>query len=103
MIDAVALVILGMACARLSWLFAREEGPYELLARARHAMGVRYDQTSQPYGTSMLSKMILCYYCNSIWLGIIFTAIYVFTGSLVVWLSLPFALSEAAVLLNNKN
>jgi hypothetical protein len=103
MSDALSLVVIGLACARLSWLVAREDGPYDLLSRLRYALGVRYDKTSQPYGTTMLSKMIICYYCNSIWIGIFLAVLYKLTDGLIVWLSLPFALSEAAVFLNNKN
>lgn len=101
MIDLVTLIVLLLSSYRLSILLADvdEGGPWGMLTKMRGRAGVRFDDYSQPYGTTMLSNMLLCTYCNSVWIGLVLTLLYLFFGSLAIWLALPLALSGGAVLL----
>lgn len=103
-IDLVGFAVLVLASYRMAILAADvdEGGPWNILARLRRLVGVTLDDYSQPYGTTMVSRMILCVYCNSIWIGLFWTLVYFIFGSLAIWLALPLALSGGAVLLAAK-
>lgn len=90
--DITTLTILCLATYRLAGLLADENGPWDILENFRYFIGVRYDERSTRYGTNVFANGILCVYCNSVWLGILFTVLY-FTVPFAVVLALPFALS----------
>ena len=104
-LDLVSLLVLLLATYRLSILIASdaEGGPWNILNKLRRGVGMRYDRTSsRPYGVTMLASGMLCIYCNSVWIGLVWTLLYLVFGSLTVWLALPLALSGAAVLLSER-
>lgn len=97
--DIVILITLVLATWRVSNLLAREEGPLSILATLRYALGVRC--TPEPpygmYGKTVFAKAIICIYCNSVWVGTIFSVLYVIWHPL--WfIALPFALSAGAII-----
>jgi hypothetical protein len=89
------LVLLALATWRLAALLAQEEGPFNLLGRLRHRLGVRYDAHSVPYADNELGKLLLCPWCSSVWLGAALAVAYFFWPA-VAWLALPLALSAVA-------
>lgn len=93
------LVVLALATWRVSSLLAREEGPIDLLLKLRYRLGVRYDEHSRPYGQSNLSKGILCIWCNSVWVGTGWVVLAVLSQEVAFFVALPFALSAAAIFL----
>lgn len=98
----VILVTLLLANWRISSFIAREEGPWDFMVKLRHLAGVRYDEHSQPYGENEVATMILCLWCNSIWLGLFSLALFYFLPTLAFYLSLPFALSAGVVILEEQ-
>ena len=52
------LVLAVLACWRVSHLLAREDGPWDAVARLRAAAG-----------GGMLGKMMDCFYCLSVWVA----------------------------------
>ena len=94
------LLVLGLACARLSIMLSEDFGPWDIFEKLRHALGVRYDERSEAYGTTMLSRGIICPYCNSVWIGIALTILFVLAGDLSLILCLPLSLSMFAILSN---
>lgn len=84
----------ALATWRLTRMIVSERGPYDLLGRFRFWAGVRYDMYSQPKGTTELSKMIVCPYCLSIWIGALIAIV---TGSRKVWAVLTNGLAYSAV------
>lgn len=96
-----SLVVLLLATTRLTYLFAdtSESGPGNILPKFRYWVGVRYNEQSKPYGTNGMAKAILCPFCCSVWFGIFITAGYLLSPNITPFLLLPFALSEAAILL----
>lgn len=62
-------LLLILATWRLSHLIAKEHEPTGILMKLRYKAGVRYDEHNEMISTNMLSKGILCMWCNSIWLG----------------------------------
>lgn len=93
----IDVLVLALATWRLSALLAYEDGPGEIFARLREWLGVAYDPHGTPYGTTWLSKGIVCPWCNSVWFGAFWALAY---GLMpwVVWVALPLALSAGAII-----
>ncbi|MBV9774740.1 MAG: DUF1360 domain-containing protein [Gemmatimonadetes bacterium] len=53
------LVLAVLACWRVSHLLAREDGPWDGVARVRAALG-----------GGMLGRMMDCFYCLSVWVSV---------------------------------
>ena len=91
--------LVSLATWRVSSLFAREDGPFDLFLRFRMLLGTEFDKSSDEIGTGWISKGILCVFCNSIWfsaLGALLLA-----ESLLMWGIYLLALSAMAVLIDN--
>lgn len=94
----LALLILAPATWRLSSLIAREDGPGGFLGWVRYRVGVRTDKYNVQYGENDFAKGLICLWCNSIWIGILWTAFYWLFGPPLLWVALPFAISGIALL-----
>jgi hypothetical protein len=92
-------VVLALATWRLTSLLVWEDGPFEVFARLRHALGVRYTEGSrQGYGTNWFAKGVACPACASVWFGIMWATAYLLYPP--AWMvALPFALSTIAIAL----
>lgn len=98
--EVYKFILIGMAVWRLSSLLANEDGPFDLFARIRNAVGVKYNKESETYGTNWFSKGIICVWCNSIWVaGLV--AIY-FSDDFAIWLIHTLALSTTAIIVDSK-
>ena len=93
-------LILALATWRISSLLANEAGPYDIFERSRKCAGTYYDEYSNPQGKNELAKMLICLWCNSIWIGLVLAVGYWLLGDFVVWLSLPLALSTITILID---
>jgi len=78
------ILILILATWRISSLLTYEPGPYKVFERLRAA------------AQGELAVGLDCLWCNSIWVGVILTAVYI---TLPVWVLLPLAVSTGAILL----
>jgi hypothetical protein len=94
------LLILILAVWRISSLLVNEDGPFNVLGRLRHRLGVRFDEYSQPYGENELAKALTCTWCTSIWVGVAFAVLYALAPTAVLICSLPFALSAGAIVVD---
>lgn len=79
-----------------------EGGPFDVLHKLRYKTGVCFDEHSEPYGTTVISRMLVCYYCNSFWVGLIFTLILLVNRNVALYLALPFAISGVVVLIQDR-
>lgn len=99
---AFEIVILAFATWRLTSLLVWEDGPFEVFAKLRHRLGVRYDETSMAYGTNWFAKGVICPACASVWFGILWGVAYLLWRP--TWfIALPFALSAGAIALERWN
>ena len=103
--NALDLVVLILATYRLSILLANdwEVGPASLLAKLRERAGLVYTPSGDPVKQpGSFVDGLMCEYCNSLWIGFIFTIVYMLLLA-VGWpaslLFLPLALSGASVLI----
>lgn len=62
-------VILALTTWRIAHILVHEPAPFELLSRFRHRIGVRFGSVGQPISSGELSKLFLCVWCLSIWIG----------------------------------
>lgn len=94
-------IIYALAVWRLTSLVVREEddGPYELFAKLRYFLGVRYDENSNPYGRNQIAKAIMCVWCFSVWAGIAWTIVRLFSPEVLFWVSFPLAISAAVIII----
>jgi hypothetical protein len=90
------VLILALATWRASSLLANEDGPFGMFEHLRLAVGAYYDEYGQRLGGNTLSTGMLCVWCSSVWIGAFWAALYLLIGE--VWPALPFALSAAAIL-----
>lgn len=74
-----------------------EVGPFNVLSRIRYAIGVRYDDLSEPYGTTEVSKAASCVWCTSIWVAMFIAIIRrkVSIANVLAW-------SVGAILINER-
>jgi hypothetical protein len=95
--DLVEILVLGLATWRIASLFANEDGPFDMFSHIRNFIGVKTDANGNRYGTHVLSKGIICVWCNSIWFGILIAIAWVLFNP-ILYVCLPFALSTIAVM-----
>ena len=93
------IIILCLATWRLTSLLNTESGPYNVMARLRHLIGVRHDEYSNVYGKNQIAEMVACHWCLSIWVGIAVAVSYYLWND-VWWLMLPLALSAVSIIID---
>jgi hypothetical protein len=84
-----------------------EAGPGNILTKLRKAAGLIHTEAGAPVKIpGSLAEGMMCEFCNSIWIGLVLTLIYMFFklvqgayGFPAIVLFLPFALSGGSVLL----
>ena len=89
---------LSLAAWRLASLVANEDGPWMVFKRFRQ----RAEQWCQQYRFCRelgLYELVTCEWCNSIWIGIGLTSLYLWIGETIFYLALPFALSTVAIII----
>lgn len=67
-----AIWVLGMSLVswRVTHLLVHEDGPFNILGKFRHLIGVRYDARSVPYGSNVIGEAFTCMWCLSVWVGV---------------------------------
>ena len=94
--------VLALATWRMTSLLVWEDGPFEVFARIRHLLGVRYDNANQVYGANWLAKGVICPACASVWFGALWAIAYMLWRD-SFWVAMPLALSAAAIALERWN
>lgn len=95
-------VVLALATWRLTSLLVWEDGPFEMFAKLRHLLGVRYDEGNQPYGSNWFAKGVVCPACASVWFGLFWGIMYLLWKP--SWMvALPLALSAGAMMVERYN
>lgn len=98
------LIVMAMATWRLANMLADtdQSGPFEMLDWLRSKAGVRFNPEGAAYGSNNLSEGLICVFCNSVWIGMGFVALFYFAPTWAFYVALPFALSAAAILIEKR-
>jgi len=97
--SVVSMLVLVLACWRLTSLMVKEDGPFGMFAKLRHLIGVRQvEGSTTPYGTNVFAEGLSCVWCCSVWVGAALTIAYAIDPGLTILASLPFALSAGAII-----
>ena len=91
---------LSLAAWRLASLIANEEGPWMIFKRLR-ALAERWCNKYKFCREFNLHEMVTCEWCNSIWIGIILTALYLWLGKSILYGALPLALSTVVIIIKH--
>ena len=91
-LEISTLILAVLATWRLTSLLSNtnELGPYEVLQKIRHMLGVRWDKNSEPYGKTEVAKGLICFWCCSVWVGV-GVAVALTILSLLDWWLIPLA------------
>lgn len=92
--------VLALAVWRISSLIINDAGPFEIFAKFRHLVGVRYNEHSEAYGTNELAELFVCICCFSIWVGTAWAILYWYAPVVAFWLALPLSFSAVAIVVN---
>jgi hypothetical protein len=79
-------LLAALAVWRLTHLFAKEDGPWDMMVRLRRALGAGF-----------LGRLLACFYCLSVWIAVPFT--FFLKGTVIERIVIWLALSGAAALL----
>lgn len=82
----VAIIALPFAVWRLSSLLVSESGPFDIMDKIRHRVGIRYNEYNQVYGTNTFADLFTCIWCMSVWVSALLVIIMMidsFAGAIV--------------------
>jgi hypothetical protein len=97
-----SLIVLSLAVWRVANMLADtdQSGPGELMDWFRGVIGVKYADTNVPYWKpGSLAALVMCADCSSVWMGALAIVAFTLAPMLTIFVSLPFALSAVAMLL----
>lgn len=89
---------LGLAAWRLASLLANEDGPWMMFKRLRQ-QAERWCNKYRFCRELGLHDLVACEWCNSVWIGIVLTVLYLWLGESILYLALPLALSTVAIII----
>lgn len=93
------IAVLGLATWRISHMMLHENGPWRILRRLRVLLGVRYYDEEDNDVASAKYEITTCLWCLSVWVGIVLTAMWMYATTAAMVVTMPFALSGVAVLI----
>lgn len=91
--------LLSLAVWRVSSLFAREDGPFDIFIRFRGLVGVQNLGTDHESGTNWFNKGLICPWCSSVWISLVVALFYVQTAE--EYFILALALSSASIMVDS--
>ncbi len=89
---------LSLAAWRLASLIANEDGPWMMFKRFRQ-LAERWCQNYRFCRELNLYELVECEWCNSIWIGMVLTILYLWLGETILYLALPLALSTVVIII----
>jgi uncharacterized protein (DUF2062 family) len=105
--NITTFLILVLATYRLTSLLLAQQnseaGPYDILDKFRHLVGVRYNERSIASGLNVFAEMLCCVYCLSVWTGLVVGILYWLMPVYTIYACLPLALSAGAIMVQNVN
>lgn len=94
------VLIMGLACWRIASMVVNEDGPWFVFDNMRRLVRAGDYNDYPPPDRRWYIGIFECIWCCSMWVGIGFAVVYWFSPSLAVLVSVPFAISAWAVVIN---
>lgn len=94
------IIILMLAVYKLSYLLAKEIGPFGILAKFRFAVGVKVSEYGELYGSNEFASGLVCMSCNSVWIAAVVVVCY-WLWPVTAMVLLPIAIGGVVTFLNN--
>lgn len=104
----LAFLVISLAVWRIANMLVNEDGPALIFDKLRHKAGIvrgldpilgtpiTYAENPE----SVLATVLLCVWCLSVWVGLLFFAVCLVSPSVASVLALPFAFSAVACLID---
>jgi hypothetical protein len=96
--DTTLFFYLALAAWRFASLIANEEGPWRIFLKIRRfaAHLCKRFVACEKFG---LYELLNCEWCNSVWIGVGLTLLYLWIGNVILYVTLPFALSTVVIVI----
>ena len=93
------VVICSLALWRVASLFSREAGPLDVFYHIREGVGIHHDDNGNilEIEDKWLPRLMSCVWCLSMFLALFYAPLVCLWHTIVVWISLPFAMSAIAI------
>lgn len=93
------VVICSLALWRISSLFSREAGPLDVFYHIREKVGIHHDDNGNVLEVEdkWLPRLMSCVWCLSMFLALFYAPLVWFFPTIVVPISIPFAISAVAI------
>jgi len=89
---------LSLAAWRLASLIANEDGPWMMFKRFRQ-LAERWCNNYRFCREFGLYELVECEWCNSVWIGVGLTILYLWLGEAILYLAIPLALSTVVIVI----
>ena len=95
------LLVLGLACWRLTSLLLYERGPKATFAMFRQHFGIANDEDGEPqsWPDTEAGMLLRCLDCASVWIALVLVLAWLLRPWVTVCVCLPFAVSALAILI----
>ena len=88
--DAFIVVLLSLACFRISKAITREDGPMDIFSRIRFLTGTSAHESKLK---KSIADLVSCPYCIGIWIAFLLWYVYILIPRVSLLLIVPFALA----------
>jgi hypothetical protein len=102
--NMIEILILGLACWRLSSLFVEEKGPFGIFLRIRKMVGIERVQDGMPFDVwpnTLLGELLSCVWCFSVWASAMLVLAYIFLPQITMYFATWLTLSTIAIVVND--
>lgn len=96
--EIVHFIIYALAVWRISNIFVREQGPWNVFEKLRDWSGIEYEGMIP---SNLIGSLLSCTWCFSVWIAFVFVVLIFVIPAWSLWIAMPFALSAAAILVDN--
>jgi hypothetical protein len=91
-----------LAVWRISYMLVHEEGPYDIFGKLRDLSGISYDVYSDLITPNVVSKILVCVQCTSVWVAALLFLLYLININIFTGVVAVFGASAIATILNQR-
>ena len=101
--DILKIMLLGMACWRLTSLISQEDGPFKVFRKLRELVGITHynDGKVCEVPDKFWCELLSCPWCLSVWVAGGLTVAYIFLPQVAIYFALWLSLSTVTIMVND--